>query len=125
MLKFAALLLGSADMFAIGRDFIAQALIQQSLPVLGEGRGQRVLAGDRGCMAEGRCLHKLQILLILRGSTTGHFIDPLAGVALIQPPISRKGGKELVVAAEARRGHKAAHGEGVDEPIVKILVCRG
>ena len=75
-------------------------------------------------VAEGRRLHQLQILLILRGGAAGHLVHPLADVLLVQPAKAVEGGKELVVPAEARSGHKAAHREGVDQPVVEILVRR-
>ena len=43
---------------------------------------------------------------------------------LFRPAKAVEGGKKLVVPAEAGRGHKAAHGEGVDQPVVEILVGR-
>src|ERR1700722_7866057 len=36
-----------------------------------------------------------------------------------------EGGEELIVSADARAGHKGAHGEGIDESIVELLVFEG
>ena len=72
-------------------------------------------------MDKGRRLHQLEILLILRGSAAGHLVDPFAGVALVRPPNLAEGREELIVAAEAGRGNKAAHGKGIDKAVVEVL----
>jgi hypothetical protein len=71
----------------------------------------------------GRSLHEFQVLLILGGCAAGCLVHPLTVVhLLVQPREAGESGEELVVTAEAGSGHKAAHGEGVDEPVVEILV---
>src|SRR5258708_2367876 len=49
-------------------------------------------------------------------------IEPFAGMGDIDAGETAEGGEELVVATDAGAGHEAAHGEGVDEGIVELLI---
>ena len=73
-------------------------------------------------MAEGRGLHQLQVLLVLIGGAAGHFVNPLADMAALEATEAFEGGEELVVSAPAGSGNKAAHGNGVDELVIEILI---
>ncbi len=75
-------------------------------------------------MRKGRRLHELEVLLILRGSAGSHLVDPFSGVALVDAELG-EGREELIVAAEAGRGNKAAHGKGIDEAVVEVLIGGG
>jgi hypothetical protein len=70
-------------------------------------------------------MHEFEVLLILCGSAAGHLVYPLAHVALVQSPNAVKRGEKLVVPVEARRWNKAAHGEGIDESVIEVLIGRG
>jgi hypothetical protein len=73
-------------------------------------------------MAEGRRLHQLQVLLVLRRGAPSHLVYPLARMFPAQAAKSREGCKKLVVSAESRRRHKAAHRERIHQPVVEVLV---
>ena len=123
VLDLAALGFGGADVFAVGGYFAAEAGSSKSVwRGWAESGFQPSLSAIWCGVAEGRRLHELEVLLILGGGAAGDFVDPLADVALAQSAEAVKGGEELVVAAEAGRGDKAAHGEGVDEAVVEVLV---
>ena len=116
-------------MLQIGGDLIAQAVIEEGLANRSEIWGGRTaspaqLAAGLGGVAEGRGLHQFEILLVLCCGAAGSLVDPFAGVALVEPAKPVKGGEELVVAAESRGGHEAAQGEGIDQPVVEVLVGR-
>jgi hypothetical protein len=59
------------------------------------------------------------------GGEGGDLVEPLAGVGLFEAAEALKGSEELVVAADAGGGDEAAHGEGVDEGVVELLVLEG
>ena len=129
MLNLPALSLGRAHVLAVGSNFVAQTVVQQRLAQLGKIlpgglRLQADLVGNPGRVHEGRRLHQFQILLILRGGAAGYLVHPLARMPLVQPAKAVEGGEKLVVPAESGGGHKAAHGEGVDQAVVEILVGR-
>ncbi len=46
-------------------------------------------------------------------------------VGFVDAAEAGEGGEELVVAADAGGGDEAAHGEGVDEGVVELLVLEG
>ncbi len=73
-------------------------------------------------MAEGRRFHELEILLILRGRSTGNLIDPLANVFVAESAKPGKGREKLIVATEPWCGHIAAQRERIDKPVVEILL---
>ena len=80
---------------------------------------------DLGDIAEDRSLHDFEVLLVLGGGAGGDLVEPFAGVGSIDAAEAAEGGEELVVTADAGAGHEAAHGEGVDESIVELLVFEG
>ena len=82
------------------------------------------LMGNRRGVAEGRRLHQLKILLILHGGAAGRLVHPFACVVLAGSAKTRECSEEMIVRAQAGAGHKAAHREGIDEPVVEILVSR-
>ena len=56
----------------------------------------------------------------------GYFVEPLAQVALlVKAAEAVECGKEMVVPALAGDGHKAPHGEAVDQLVVEVLVLDG
>ncbi len=127
VLHLAALSLGRAHVLAVGSNFVAQAVAEQRLADTGQspaGGFQPISWAIWAACDEGRRLHQFQILLILRGGAAGHLVHPLARMPLVRPPKAVKGGEKLVVAAESGAGHKAAHGEGIDQPVVELLVGR-
>ena len=124
VLNLAAFGFGGAHVLAICRHFVAQAPVQQILAKLGQVRIPADLARNPGRVPKCRRLHQFQVLLVLRRCPAGHLVHPFAGMPLVQPAKPGKGGKKLVVPAEARGGHKAAHGKGVDQPVVEVLVGR-
>ena len=70
-------------------------------------------------------LHDLEVLFVLRGGAGGYFVEPLAGMRFIDATEASEGGEELVVTADAGAGDEAAHGEGVDEGVIEMLVFEG
>ncbi len=76
-------------------------------------------------MAERRCLHQLQILLVLRRRAADHFVHPLAYVLVAEPVELAEGREELIMPTEAGRGHIAPHRKRVHQPVVEVLLRRG
>ena len=70
----------------------------------------------------GRRLHQLEILLVLRGGAGGDLIEKIAGVAGIGAAEFREGSEEMVMPGHALGRDEAAHGEGIDQGIVEVLV---
>ena len=66
--------------------------------------------------------HELEILLVLIGGAADHLIEPGAGVARIDAAEFLEGPEEMVVPGLAFRRHEAAHGEGVDQAVVKAEI---
>ncbi len=66
-------------------------------------------------------LHQLQILFILRGGMRGDLIDP-RGFETIVVAEAPEGVEEVVVAGVASGGDEGAHGEGVDQLVVEVLI---
>jgi hypothetical protein len=61
-------------------------------------------------------------LLVLSGGAARDLVEPFADVRFIDAAEAAEGGEELVVAADAGAGDKAAHGKGIDEGVVELLV---
>ena len=78
--------------------------------------------GDGDGMAKIASFHQFQVLLVLSRSARGHFVEPLAGVALVGVVCSKAvEGVEESGRVRSRQGwHKATHGKGVDHRIVEI-----
>ena len=83
------------------------------------------LVAECGGGGEGGGLHDFEVLLVLRGGAGGDLVEPLGGVGLIDAAEAVEGGEELVVAADAGGGDETAHGEGVDEGVVELLIVEG
>jgi hypothetical protein len=107
-----------SDLVPVGRDLLAETLIQKLLSQRGKiglpPDGARQLPG----VIEGWRVHELKILLVLSSRSGGDLVYPLADVASGDAAKMVEGGKELVVPAEARGGYEAAHRECVDEFVV-------
>ena len=130
MLQLLAANLHLAYIVAVRCYLLAQAAVEQLLAEGCDGLRVRLrklrtpsagLVGNLDCMTEGRRLHQLKVLLVLRGCAAGYLIDPLAFMVLEAAP-ARKSGKELVVPAPLRNGNKAAHGKRVDQLVIDSLV---
>ena len=76
---------------------------------------------SRGVRESGR-FHQLHILLILGGGAAGHLVHPRADMLFAEAAEAVEGGEKLVMPAEAGCADKAAHGEGVNHAVVKLLV---
>jgi len=135
---------GVVQLFAIDGYLVAEAYLEERVAKMAEifagGAGSvigAVLRGIGGCggplnvgndfgeVSEGWCLHDLEVLLVLRRSAGGHFVEPLSCMRFIEAAKTVEGGEELIVSADARAGHKGAHGESIDESIVELLVFEG
>ena len=79
--------------------------------------------GSGGGAGEGGGVHDFEILLVLDGGAGGDLVKPLRGV-VFEPAEAAKRGEKLVVAGKAGGGDEIAHGEGVDELIVEVLVAQ-
>ena len=77
---------------------------------------------ELGGVGEGRRHHDFEVLLVLRGGAGCDFVEPFAAVDLVDAAEAAEGGEELVVAADAGGRDEGAHGEGVDEGVVELLV---
>ena len=135
---------GVVEFLAIDGDFVAQAGGEQSVAEMAEilasgsgGVASAVLAGSTGVVGQPMCepmlggigedrgLHDFEVLFVLRGGAGGDLVEPLAGVGFVDAAEAVEGGEELIVAADAGAGDEAAHGEGVDEGVVELLVLEG
>ena len=62
-----------------------------------------------GGSGEVRGFHNLEVLLVLRRRAGCDLVEPFAGVGFIDSVETAEGGEELVMAAGAGTGNKAAH----------------
>ena len=142
--NFVAGVEGVVEFLAIDGDFVAEAGGEESVAEMAEvcaggsggvagaierGRqawsGQSMRGADLGNVGEDGRLHDFEVLLVLGGGAGRDFVEPFAGVGLVDAAEAAEGGEELVVAADAGAGDEAAHGEGVDEGVVELLILEG
>ena len=76
-------------------------------------------------VGEDRRLHDLEVLLVLSSGAGCDLVEPFAGVDFVEAAETAEGGEELIVSADAGAGDKGAHGEGVDEGVVEMLIFEG
>src|SRR5665213_877611 len=75
-----------------------------------------------GSSGERRRLHDFEVLLVLSSGAGGNLVKPFASVGFADTAEAIEGVEELIVRAGAGAGDEAAHGEGVDEFVVEMLV---
>src|SRR5215471_20679825 len=105
-----------------GGNVIAQAVSQHVF-----AKGLEIVVplyflNDCGDTRNGGICDQLEILFVLGGGTSSNFVEPFAGVSAIRAGKFAESIEEVIVAADSGRGHKAAHGESVDQRIVQMLI---
>ena len=126
MLQFAALALSFIELRAHGGQIFCQACVEQLLAQVGKicvhvNRPQ-VLGQRQGRPEVGR-MHDFQVLLVLRGRTTGHLIDPLANMPGILHRLKMiEGGEKVIVPRLPGDGDEGSHGKRIDQLVIKFLV---
>jgi len=113
---------GIADVGEIGSDVVAETLREKRIAIGSEIEIERILFCEGNGTAKRWRFHQLEVLLILRCRAAGDFVDPFADVTVAEAVKFSEGGEELVVSTEAGGGEIAAHGDGIDEPVVEILL---
>ena len=99
-------------------------MIEQRLAKFGE----IILPAEVVCnldrVDEGRRVHQLEVLLVLRGGAGRNFIEPFAGVARIDDLEFCERVEEMIVAAHAGGRNERAHRKCVHQRIVKMLIFK-
>jgi hypothetical protein len=132
---------GIVQLLAIHSDLVSKTCLEESVAKVAEvfvgsassipgavfcwidgGRGPLNVGDDLREVGEDRCLHDLKVLLILRCSAGGDFVEPLCRMGLMETAEAIEGSEELIVSADAGAGNEGAHGEGIDESVVELLV---
>ena len=72
-----------------------------------------------------RGLHDFEILLVLSRGAGSDFVEPFSCVRFAGDVEAGERGEELVVSTDTGAGDEAAHGEGVDESVVELLILEG
>jgi hypothetical protein len=129
LLKLAAALFALFKRCAHRGQVVAQACVEQLLSQVGEislhVNGSRAPGQSQGRRKVGR-MHDLKVLLILRGCATGQFIHPLAYVAGAFHRFKVvEGCKKMIVPRLSGGGNKGAHGKGVDQLVIELLIAEG
>src|SRR5262249_38729734 len=72
--------------------------------------------------SERRSVNQLDVLHVLGGGAGGNLVEPLAEMVLRDSAEAREGVEEMIVGADALGRHERAHGEGVDQVVIEMLV---
>src|ERR1700693_484535 len=67
-------------------------------------------------------VHQLDILLILAIGTSGDFVEPFAEMTFRNSAELDNGVEKMIVTSDSGRRNESAHGESVDQVVIKILV---
>jgi hypothetical protein len=124
VLDLAAVGLGGAHIFAVRGNFVAQAMVEQSLAHWAKSGFQPISWAIWAAWLKGGVSISSRYCWFWAAARLATSSTHSPMWLLAQPAKAVEGGKELVVPAEARSGNKAAHGEGVDEAVVEVLVGR-
>lgn len=132
---------GVIELFAVDGNFVAKATSEKCGADVSEIRRRgsggvagaivgkidgRHRPGDRsaelGYIVECRRAHDFEVLFVLRRGAGSHFVEPFAVVRVADLAKAIEGVEELIVAAVACAGDEVAHGERVNQCVVKMLV---
>src|ERR1700675_4537908 len=73
-------------------------------------------------MTEVGRVHQLDVLLILAIGAGSDFVEPFAKMSFRNSAELDKGVEKMIVASDAWRRNETAHGESVDQAVIKTLV---
>jgi hypothetical protein len=108
----------AAEILAAGPGGVTGAVLRG----VSRRAGPFEMSDDFAHIGEDGSLHDLEILLVLRGGASSDLVEPLSNVGFVDSVETIEGGEELVVAADACTGNEAAHGKGVDQGIIELLI---
>src|ERR1700721_1374358 len=122
MLTLVSKFLRAIPMSAGDGDVIAQTMIEQRLAKFGE----IILPAEVVCnldrVDEGRRVHQLEVLLVLRGGAGRNFIEPFAAVARIDDLEFCERVEEMIVAAHAGGRKKEPKQKGPPHRVQKMSI---
>src|SRR5579863_1869284 len=75
-------------------------------------------------MAEVGRVHQLDVLFILAIGAGGDFVEPFAEMTFRNSAEFDKRVKKMIVASDSGRWNESAHGESVDQVVIKFLVLQ-